>query len=399
MLYFILYVRMHVERRGKMKKKNVVIILVVVLLIVVLVGGYFIVTNKLVKTANNGSSNMNSNEQKNDINNGEESIQNNLNSIGINEQEATISESGEVLEFALGRLVVDTTGEVYYITSDDTNLGSEKVYTTKVYQTQPDSYEFMGYKLNVSNIRSLYAVYIGNGREEYPVFMVDKNGNLSAIKFTVNNGVNIVSEEIKLTKYKDIVSVVPSISFGGRSALAIDKNGNLYSILEVSDESEVTNVTDTRSEVLEFTFGMIIIDTTGEVYYEPNSSAKMFGDEVSLSDKTKLGSMSKYTTKSYETGPNYYEFSGYKLKYSDIKSAYAAYLGNGAENEYVFLLDKSGNVFMLKFGIENGSYDILGESKLTQYKDIVSVVPSSGFGGSHALAIDKNGNLYDLWGE
>ena len=370
----------------KKEKNKIVVILVIILLAVVLVGGYYLCSKKLSKASGGDNGNdVNDREQNNDFSAGDDG-------------EVTVSKSGEVLEFALGRLVVDSTGEVYYMTGDDTNLGSEKVYTTTVYETQPNSYEFMGYKLNVVNIKALYVMQLGNGQSDYYVFLIDKSGNVSVIKFNAQDGTVNVGNETKLTQYKDIVTIVPTSSFEGHSALAIDKDGKLYELV-TSAEATAKDVTNDRGEVLEFTFGKIIIDTNGEVYYEPATSAKISGNAASLSNATRLGNRDKYTTKSYQTGPDSFEFTGYKLKYTNIKSAYAAYLGNGAEAEYVFLLDNTGNMHMIKFEISNDSYDVVLEKKLVRYKDIVSVVKTSGWSGNHALAVDRNGILYDLLGE
>ena len=172
----------------------------------------------------------------------------------------------------------------------------------------------------------------------------------------------------------------------------IVKDDDIVSNSNLSDDSLNNNF----GEVLEFTFGKIIIDTTGEVYYESYKNATFFGQSATLSSETVLGNALTFSTKVYQTGPNSFEFNGYKLNYSNIKSAYSVYLGNGAAHEYVILLDNSGNVYALEFKITNGEYDLVNQSSLSQYKNIVSVVPTMSFGGHGALLIDKEGNLIML---
>ena len=115
-------------------------------------------------------------------------------------------------------------------------LGEKGKYTIDDYNIDPSTSKgqpFDGYKLNLSNISSVYDVYFGNGGIGYYIMFLDMDGNVSILAMEASGGASEkVVLDVKLEKsineYKNIVSVVENLEFGGSSVLLIDKDGNKY---------------------------------------------------------------------------------------------------------------------------------------------------------------------------
>ena len=150
---------------------------------------------------------------------------------------------------SLGEIVITNLGNVYYVPSDevlydggweevtiidDQNIGLRKKYKINGYNESDDGNgnlvptEFNGYKLNITNVQSAYNIYFGTGGESKSVIIVGKDGKISEFGvYKAVNGFKMVLEH-NIDGYNNIVSVVPQHSFGGNSALLIDKNGKYY---------------------------------------------------------------------------------------------------------------------------------------------------------------------------
>lgn len=158
-----------------------------------------------------------------------------------------IEKKGHTLDSNVGKFIVDKDGSVYYENYKNINymgstynltetnlsvLGTKQQYTNYTYQTSPicnietDGCTIEAYKLDLTNISSAYEVPFGNGGSTIVIILLSYDGKVHELKF------ELASNKVELSKdvssYKDIVSVVPNMSFGGQGTILIDKNGNKY---------------------------------------------------------------------------------------------------------------------------------------------------------------------------
>lgn len=150
----------------------------------------------------------------------------------------TVSAMGKII----GDIYIDKTGNnIYYdptgrdtIFSDLNIVSTDAIHSTTsnvsaAYPGQAESFE--GYKLDLTNVESLYGVYNGNGGTDYSIIFVHKDGTISEMNFKSSTS----SDRIYVTLTKNIqgisniVSVVQNCSFSGYSTVLIDKDGNWYS--------------------------------------------------------------------------------------------------------------------------------------------------------------------------
>jgi len=148
----------------------------------------------------------------------------------------------QVLKTVAGELVLDLNDNLYYMpsldsyywSSDKLNVLSTKdfvfgTYEAAGYKTLGASPYFEGYKINISDVQSMYKIVFGNGAPNVSIILVHKDGRISEITFTESYNTDTV--EVKLTKhisgYSDIVNVVPFNGFGGNYAKLLNKSGNL----------------------------------------------------------------------------------------------------------------------------------------------------------------------------
>lgn len=219
-----------------MKKENGktgLIVLVVILSILVVGLASYIVYDKVIKNVEEvvNNENTHNNQEK-------------------NKNEETTDKIGQVLNSSMGQFVVDKTGFVYYIPNEcwkknnaideyklnfteesKKNLGQYGTYQLEV-DISPGNEEkdlVEAYKLDLSNIKSAYEVEFGNSGTMVYIIFIDNTGKVNELQF------NVISPEqfsVKLYKdirgYENIVSVVSNSSFGGQSAILIDKFGNEY---------------------------------------------------------------------------------------------------------------------------------------------------------------------------
>ncbi len=164
-------------------------------------------------------------------------------------------------------------------------------------------------------------------------------------------------------------------------------------------EETKTTLKNDIGQVLNSVYGTFIVDKDGSVYFKPTEKVMSHGLEAPFKKDTSLGIAKTYQIEIYEPTPEKptSTFECYKLNLTNIVSGYEVYLGNGGI-KYVFFIDRIGDVYKVNFTIENSEFDYSNIEKLTEYKNIVSIVETSTFGGYSgaysAVLIDKNNKQY-----
>ena len=181
-----------------------------------------------------------------EINNNENTVNDNETTTNNNEN-IVLEKKGHTLDTSVGKFIIDKDGLVYYenyetitymgvtyelTTKDLTTLGTKQQYTNYTYQNAPtcnieEGCNVEAYKLDLENISSVYEVTFGNGSATIGIIFLTYEGEVHELMFNLAETDKIVSTK-NVSEYSNIVSVVPNMSFGGHSAILIDKNGNKY---------------------------------------------------------------------------------------------------------------------------------------------------------------------------
>ena len=195
------------------KNNGGLITLVIILLLLVLGLGGYIVYDKLLR--NNSESNTESNNATNNT------ALYNYNLTKRTTNQAISQGYIEILADIEGNAYLYTVGNLDYekdsqVKENIKNLEKQfKTYSPKGYTYFDGSTELKAYKLNVTNVLTVYYVHMGNGGFSYFVFVKD-NGTLSYLSYdkiiyngeinlknidNIENIVSIVENEYSLTPY------------------------------------------------------------------------------------------------------------------------------------------------------------------------------------------------------
>ena len=165
------------------------------------------------------------------------------------EEEKLTIKKGHVLSSTIGNFIIDKTGIVYYENFEEfeisgikiklteevlSTLGKKEKYVNNTYQNATDCVieasgcTVEGYKLDLENISSAYETYNGNGEISTSIIFISYDGQVSELIFKEKDEKQTIEITKNNPEYKDIVSVVPNMSFGGNSTILIDKYGNKH---------------------------------------------------------------------------------------------------------------------------------------------------------------------------
>ena len=175
----------------------------------------------------------------------------NLSNVELDDNELVIEGIfGQNLYTGVGNFVVDRTGLVYYIPEKSwirfgseyklnfSNEDKEKLGEYGIYQVEIDMYPSIddnvkdsieAFKLNLSNIKSVYEIEIGNGGSAISIMFLSNDGKVSELNF-VGETPNKVSLKFKknIDGYNNIVSIIQDGSYDGSGPIFIDKDGKEY---------------------------------------------------------------------------------------------------------------------------------------------------------------------------
>lgn len=227
----------------KIKKRGsaVVTLLICLLFILVITMAVWMVldkTNIIQNSTNSGSNNGSISNENN------QNVENSNTNIASNNELEAINDTLCIATNDLGEIYIERNGNnVYY--EPESNMTLNVVSTNYIHNTtyNPDpsntmtDLTFTGYKLDLENVQAAYAVRFGNGGYDYSIIFVHKDGSISEMNFKDSYS----SDKINITLTKNIqsisniVSVVQERSFGGSSAVLIDKDGNWYSYYGINN--------------------------------------------------------------------------------------------------------------------------------------------------------------------
>ena len=218
-----------------MEKNNSSKILMIILLFACLGLGGFIFYDKVI--------NKNDDCKK-------EEIKSITNTDKNNNVENKKSMTNQILIIKPGKIIVDKTGDVYFIIDKNykrystienaegiDKIGKYGEYQVEGYKQVLDmdgdaniAQKFEGYKLNLSNIISAYSVNIGQDSEYYQTtFFVEENGTVDMLAFELGDtGKAILKKNV--SEYANIVSITQSATFDSAIARLVDKDGNTYDL-------------------------------------------------------------------------------------------------------------------------------------------------------------------------
>ena len=167
----------------------------------------------------------------------------------INKENIKTNKLGHTLNSTVGKFIIDKDGLVYYeasstaillgaeykITNKDLEqFGKKQRYINYTYQAEPlcdinkEGCIVNGYKLDLENISSAYEIYNGNGGTLVNILFLTYDGIIHELSFKLGEEACTIKLTKNVSKYPNIVSIVPTVSFGGHGTMIIDKNGNKY---------------------------------------------------------------------------------------------------------------------------------------------------------------------------
>jgi len=168
---------------------------------------------------------------------------------------------------------------------------------------------------------------------------------------------------------------------------------------EENETSRVAQILTESTPKHVYTFGEFIVTKNGDVYFIPGDTYRIVSDPypVHVKNPDILGVKKSYILDDYVgyLGDKI-EFEGYKLDLSNILSVNALYFGNGAPDAHYVFISKEGNVSELVFEFDYNDNTLIAkfEKNISEYKNIVSIVPTSSPQASGAIVIDRDGNQY-----
>jgi len=113
------------------------------------------------------------------------------------------------------------------------NFDYEAIGTMKSYRyTNPLNTKFLGLKLDISDVKSVYPVMNGQtiSQQKQGIALTKNDGSIAILSFK-----NIVSNNLvpkKIDELKNIVKVVNSTGTDGMNTVAVDSNGKEYALYE-----------------------------------------------------------------------------------------------------------------------------------------------------------------------
>lgn len=172
-----------------------------------------------------------------------------------NDDNISLEKKGHTITTSVGNFIVDKDGSVYYINiqekavqgtvaelteKDLSILGTKKEYKNFTYTSDPlcdlkNGCPIEAYKLNLTNISSVYEVLVGNGAAGPTIILLSYDGIVHELSFNLYVEKNQVEFTTNISKYPNIVSVVKNMQFGGHGAMLIDSNGNKYDYNEAKN--------------------------------------------------------------------------------------------------------------------------------------------------------------------
>jgi len=175
------------------------------------------------------------------------------------------------------------------------------------------------------------------------------------------------------------------------------ENSDNKNIAENNNENKVTK----KGHTIDTSVGKFIVDKDGSVYYIKEQEKGVAGTVAELTDKdlSVLGTKKQYKNYTYHNSPECIIDEGCmieacKLDLTNINSSYEVYLGNSVVGPTIIFLSYDGKVHELSFNLFVQNDKIKLKKDVSQYPNIVSVVPDMDFNGNGAMLIDKEGNKY-----
>lgn len=156
---------------------------------------------------------------------------------------------GQRLNTNVGTFIIEKEGNVIYNPSNylfDMNPSYRKSNLSKTSLGEMQEIELkdnnnelikiIGYKLDFKDIIEAYEIHFGDKNEyKTTIMFIDKDNLVSYINFAYSNEVMQIKTVHKMSKYKDIISIIKTSDNEKEYALLIDKNNNQY-ILESIEE-------------------------------------------------------------------------------------------------------------------------------------------------------------------
>ncbi|MGI6324663.1 MAG: hypothetical protein ACOXZS_01795 [Bacilli bacterium] len=110
---------------------------------------------------------------------------------------------GHVLSTGIGDFIIDKKGDVYYVLNpymqgfdkhdpliaNEEVLGTKGTWITDIYESSmdcedpKDCYTFEGYKLDLTNIRTVHELHFGNGDCAQSIVFISRDGYLHELEF------------------------------------------------------------------------------------------------------------------------------------------------------------------------------------------------------------------------
>lgn len=388
-----------------MKKGNAGVVVLIIALFVTIIALCGVVlyynledNNSNVEQNNNENTEINNEQSNNNNTNNEQQTDNN--NGNTNTSRKTYSYS---IDTNIGEFIISKIGEVYFIGGERYTVNlSNSQGTYGNYSVDGIVGAFKGYKLNVSKIKAVYCVYMGQSKSDRTAILLDYNGNISELVIQENENILNCTLTKNVSGYSNIVSVVPNNTFDGNSAILIDATGKCYNYYGSNNSINVNN----KGYMMTAGVGKIVIDNSGEVYYIPGTNWKKENTpnwgEINLNILSTSDIISgNYKATSYDYPQDDEDiFKGYKINVSNVQSAYSVTYGNGHANESIILVHKNGNISELIFDMNDNTnkIDVTLVKNVSGYSNIVSVVPNNTFGGNSAILIGIDGNQFEYFG-
>lgn len=172
-----------------------------------------------------------------------------------------------------------------------------------------------------------------------------------------------------------------------------------------NNQNTVENKVTKKGHTIDTSVGKFIVDKDGSVYYIKEQETGVTGTVAELTDKdlSVLGIKQQYKNYTYHNSPECNTEEGciieaYKLDLTNISSTYEVYLGNAVVGPTIIFLSYDGKVHELNFNLFVQKDKVQLTKNVSEYPNIVSIVPNMSFGGHGAMLIDKDGNKYNYNG-
>jgi hypothetical protein len=145
-----------------------------------------------------------------------------------------------------GEFIVTKNGDVYCNSLDGIDMNNSNIFTKGSVEVNYDLISmreedtiFDGYKLNISDVRSIYSYYYGQQGDSAIVF-IKNDGTIGALYITLDGMDKYVKLDSTIDGFTNIITAVSNSAAGGSSILTIDKDGNMK-VLPTYLSSQIKN--------------------------------------------------------------------------------------------------------------------------------------------------------------